>query len=100
MSDDMIRALAKNGGVIQINFGSSFLTQKAMDWYDTMGDRRTAYLEENGLSEHSPEKYQFDKDYRLEYPFPFATLDELPASFPSVANAHRLRANPSTYSVC
>jgi membrane dipeptidase len=25
MSDDMIRALAKNGGVIQINFGASFL---------------------------------------------------------------------------
>lgn len=31
MSDDMIRALAKNGGVIQINFGSDFLSQKAAD---------------------------------------------------------------------
>ena len=28
MSDDMIRALAKNGGVIQINFGASFLDSR------------------------------------------------------------------------
>ena len=26
MDDDMLKALAKNGGVIQINFGSSFVT--------------------------------------------------------------------------
>ncbi|MCC6365673.1 MAG: dipeptidase [Bryobacterales bacterium] len=31
MSDDMIRALAKKGGVIQINFGCDFLSQKAAD---------------------------------------------------------------------
>jgi membrane dipeptidase len=84
MSDEQIKALAKNGGVIQINFGSSFLTQKAKEWYDTMQDRRTAYLEENGLSEHSPEKYQFDKTYRLEHPFPYATLDDLVAAFEHV----------------
>jgi membrane dipeptidase len=29
MSDDMIKALAKNGGVIQINFGASFLDSLA-----------------------------------------------------------------------
>jgi membrane dipeptidase len=84
MSDDMIRALAKNGGVIQINFGSTFLTQKARDWYETLRERRTAYLEENGLSEHSPEKYKFDKNYRNDYPFPFATMDDLMANFEHV----------------
>lgn len=84
MSDDMIRALAKNGGVIQINFGSSFLTQKARNWYETMRERRTAYLEENGLSENSPEKYKFDKNYRNDYPFPFATMDDLMANFEHV----------------
>lgn len=31
MSDDMIRALAKKGGVIQINFGCEFLNQKSAD---------------------------------------------------------------------
>ncbi|MDP4946192.1 MAG: dipeptidase, partial [Alishewanella sp.] len=29
MDDDMLKALAKNGGVIQINFGSSFVTRQA-----------------------------------------------------------------------
>jgi membrane dipeptidase len=31
MTDDMIRALAKNGGVIAINFGEGFLNQKDAD---------------------------------------------------------------------
>jgi membrane dipeptidase len=31
MTDDMLRALAKNGGVVGINFGSSFLNQKDAD---------------------------------------------------------------------
>ena len=32
MNDDMLLALKKNGGVIQINFGSSFVTAKAGSW--------------------------------------------------------------------
>jgi membrane dipeptidase len=32
MSDDMIKALASGGGVIQINFGSYFLSAEAMRW--------------------------------------------------------------------
>ena len=31
MKDDMLRALAKNGGVVGVNFGSSFLSQKDAD---------------------------------------------------------------------
>jgi membrane dipeptidase len=31
MSDDMIKVLAENGGVIQINFGSTFLTKASAD---------------------------------------------------------------------
>ena len=84
MSDEMIKALAKNGGVIQINFGSSFLRQQAREWYDTMDEKRTAYLEANGLVEHGDEAEQFGKNYRIEHPFPFATLDDLLANFEHV----------------
>jgi membrane dipeptidase len=84
MSDEMIKALAKNGGVIQINFGSSFLRQQAREWYDTMDEKRTAYLEANGLDEEGDEAEQFGKDYRIEHPFPFATLDDLLANFEHV----------------
>ncbi len=34
MSDDMVRALAENGGVIMINFGSTFVSQDSIDWLD------------------------------------------------------------------
>lgn len=32
MSDDMIKALAKNGGVIMINFGSTFVDKESRKW--------------------------------------------------------------------
>jgi membrane dipeptidase len=84
MSDDMIKALAKNGGVIQINYGSGFLTQKARKWYDAMDDLRTVYLEAHGLDKHSEEAKQFERDYRLEHPYPFATLDDVIAAYEHV----------------
>jgi len=37
MSDDMIKLLAKKGGVIQINFGSTFLTKESRDKWDELG---------------------------------------------------------------
>ncbi len=86
MSDEMIRALAKNGGVIQINFGSSFVNKEAWEWYETMDELRTAYLEANGLDEDGDEAEQFEKDYRVKHPFPFATLDDLVANFEHVIN--------------
>jgi len=84
MSDEMIKALAKNGGVIQINFGSSFLTQKAREWYITMDERRSAYLEANGLEAHGDEAAQWSKRYRKAYPFPYASLDDVVANFEHV----------------
>jgi len=81
MSDDMIKALAKNGGVIHINFGSGFLSKKSMEWNETMKAERDNYLEESGLDESSDEASQFAKDYRLEHPYPFASLDDLVQSF-------------------
>jgi membrane dipeptidase len=86
MSDDMIRALAKNGGVIHINFGSGFLRQQSREWYETMDEKRTEYLNANGHDEHGSEAEQFEKDYRVKHPYPFATMDDLVASFEHVIN--------------
>ena len=86
MSDEMIKALAKNGGVIQINFGSGFLRQQAREWNDTMDAKRTEYLEANGHDEHGSESQQFEKDYRVKNPYPYATMDDLMASFEHVIN--------------
>ena len=84
MSDEMIKALAKNGGVIQINFGSSFISQKTRDWQDAMSEKRTAYLETNGFEAHGAEASQFSKNYRLEHPYPYATMDDVVANFEHV----------------
>jgi membrane dipeptidase len=84
MSDEMIKALAAKGGVIQINFGSSFLTEKAMVWYQKMDAAREAYLEENGFDKDGDEAESFGESYRIENPLPFATMDDLVAHFQHV----------------
>ena len=84
MSDDMIKALAAKGGVIQINFGSSFLTEEAMVWYEQMDEAREAYLEENGFDEDGEEAKRFGESYREANPLPFATMDELAAHYQHV----------------
>jgi membrane dipeptidase len=68
MSDDMIRRLAQNGGVIMINFGSSFLR----DEYQAMGNQmevriRTGIAQRN-LDPRGPEAYRFYNQERRANP--------------------------------
>ena len=84
MSDEMIRAMAAKGGVIMINFGSSFLTEAANRWFDDMDAARAAWLEEHGYDEHGPERSEFNQRFREENPFPYADMDELMAHFTHV----------------
>ena len=84
MSDDMIRALAKNGGVIMINFGSSFLTEDANAWYEELSAKRTAWSEETGHPTSGPEADQWVKDYRAANPLPFASLADVADHFDHV----------------
>ena len=84
MSDEMIVALAKAGGVMQINFGSGFLTKQSRDWYDLMKKARKVFLEENGFDAQGSEAKDFKKNYLAGHPLPFATLDDLMAHFQHV----------------
>lgn len=54
MSDDMIKVLAKNGGVIQINFGASFLDSVARK-NDALHDSLTKMLEKKNLTSAHPD---------------------------------------------
>ena len=49
MGDDEIRRLKDNGGVIQINYGSSFVTQASQDKRAANAEKIKVYAEENGL---------------------------------------------------
>jgi len=50
MGDDEIRRLKDNGGVIQINYGSSFVTQASQNKRAANAEKIKVYAEENGLS--------------------------------------------------
>jgi membrane dipeptidase len=84
MGDEMIKAMAKKGGIIMINFGSSFVTQEAHLWYESMDAAREAYLDRNDYDEHGSEAQEFRKKYLEENPFPFASLDDVVKHFDHV----------------
>ena len=78
MSDEMISALAENGGVIQINYGSSFLTAEALEYSKARREAGKLYAAEHpDLSETDLDE-QFPAIYEAEHgPFPFASLDDV-----------------------
>ena len=73
MDDVMIKALGKNGGVIQINFGSTFVSKLSQNWRNQMTTKRKALVEEAG--QDSPLVKTFDEEYAVKNPFPFASVD-------------------------
>ncbi|MBV1901482.1 MAG: dipeptidase [Kordiimonadaceae bacterium] len=77
MSDDMIKALAKNGGVIMINYGSGFLTEAANQY---LGDRTSAYaayLKEEGIEETIAIKKAFRTTFLESHPYPYADISDV-----------------------
>ncbi len=87
MNDEMIVALAMRGGVIQINFGSSFISQTTRDYSDARAVARKQYLAEHpGLLEEDIYD-SFAASYADEHgPLPFATLDDVLDHFDHVVS--------------
>lgn len=54
MSDEMIKLLAKNGGVIMINYGSSFLSKEYQEKEDKVRPEIRNYMRNNNLSFGDP----------------------------------------------
>ncbi len=76
MNDDMIKALATNGSVIMINYGSSFVTETANQYRPKRAEAYAAHREAEGI-EDTPETLEaFNVAYAETTPFPYATLDE------------------------
>ena len=79
MSDDMIKLLAKNGGVIQISFGSDFLSQTYRESQAAMRKNIADYLSSHNLASRTPEARAFAKQYRKEHPIPHADVKDVVA---------------------
>ncbi|WP_291610338.1 dipeptidase [Colwellia sp.] len=77
MSDEMIQALAKNNGVIQINFGSSFISQAAIDYGKLRKAAIKVFIAENDLEKNSDEVKAFKEQYKVSNPYPFSSLSDV-----------------------
>jgi membrane dipeptidase len=75
MTDDMVKTLAAAGGVIQINYGSSFISAEAREYANAASASIIAYQQQNKLARDAQELRDYREQYRIDNPYPFATMD-------------------------
>ncbi len=74
IDDEMIRALAAKGGVVQINFGSGFLTSEANAQAQEFRKAALAFLAERGLTPADPAAKEFERSYFAAHPRLYADV--------------------------
>ena len=77
MNDDMIRRLAQNGGVIQINFGSSFLEGEIRRKQDEARAELQRILGEKGLKWNDPEAAGIVEQFRKDHPALYSDVQKV-----------------------
>ena len=77
MDDDMLLALAKNGGVMQLNIGSTFISKKSRESSNLMQEMGKQYLEEHALDPDSEAGKAAIVKVKLEYPLLYASMDDV-----------------------
>ena len=77
VDDAMLSKLAEKGGVIQINFGSSFISNRPRDYLVTMNSFLESRLGQN-LEEVSEQDIRETRsEFIANNPYPYASLDEV-----------------------
>ena len=76
MGDAEIKRLKDNGGVIQINYGSSFVTQVSQDKRKANSEKIEAYAKEKGLDENDETFIAYAKKVNEENPM-YADITEV-----------------------
>jgi len=76
MGDPEIKRLKENGGVIQINYGSSFVTQASQDKRQANTDKVAAYAKKNGLEQEDEELKVYAKKVSKDNPI-YADITEV-----------------------
>ena len=75
MSDSMIQRLGRNNGVIQINFGTSFLDEKARKDIETKQKEVGKLLEQKGLKPDDKAAKPFIEQFQRDNPILFADVE-------------------------
>lgn len=68
MNDDMIKVLGENGGVIQINFGSTFVDDESREKSEVVRGHIREWLEENNLTYEDSAAQAYIETYMNENP--------------------------------
>lgn len=77
MSDDMIRKMKINGGVIMVNFGSSFLDGTIDPYNDSLRTVYQSLMAEKGIIEDSDEGKIFKESFQKQYPKLYSDVDKV-----------------------
>lgn len=77
MSDEMISLMAKNGGVIQINFGSTFISQSSIESWNAHESKVEEFAATNNIEVESDKVQAFAKQDLADNPFVFADLNDV-----------------------
>jgi membrane dipeptidase len=77
VSDEMIQALAKKKGVIQINFGSGFIDAQAQKQQDQMRKDVEHILKSKGLEFGDAKAKPILAEFRASHPRKFATVEQV-----------------------
>jgi len=75
MSDDMVRMLGENGGVVMINFGSTFLSGKVADERNAFRDRVVGVFKARGLTFGSDAAQAVIDSMEANFDMPFADVE-------------------------
>lgn len=81
LDDALIKAIAQKGGVVQVNFGSSFITAAANRWSVEHDAARTAWRNGEGKDADDAAREAWEEGYRAEHPFPYATVAQVADHF-------------------
>ncbi len=77
LSDDLVRKIGENGGVVMINYGSAFLTEEANVYSEPRDAAQEAREAEMGRAMTPEEVSAFRDAWREAHPYPFAGLDDV-----------------------
>jgi membrane dipeptidase len=77
ISDDLIRLVAKTGGVVMINFGTWFVNSEFHLRSDTLEAKFAEFLKETGYKESDSAAIAFMREYRKNHPLPKATVSDV-----------------------
>ncbi|NGP76377.1 membrane dipeptidase [Balneolaceae bacterium YR4-1] len=85
MSDAMIEKLAENGGVIMINFGSTFLDSESRESSSNIREHIGDWLEENDLEQSDSTAQAYIETYRAEH-FKYSNVSKVADHIDHVVN--------------